>query len=102
MVNTKQVDEVKVEATTACTFSAHCDEMPDEHSWQEVTASPVKSILDMFRQEGAAQIVRRPYGRTFKLDGRASTPPHCNYVQFQAHVPTADLEGLLRISEVPL
>ena len=97
-IGTRQVGSVSVFDTVACGFSAYRDEWQDGSAWQNLVTSPVKTILDMFRQEGAASVVMQPWARVFKLDGKVTTPSLCNFVQFQAHIPKDSLEPLLRLS----
>ena len=98
IISTKQVDEVDVPETVSCTFAAFSDEWPDEASWKALVASPVRTILDLFRQDGVSMTVMRPWGRMFKLDGKVTSPVHANTVQFQAHVAKDSLDLLLRLS----
>ena len=97
-VNSRQVDNISIVDTVPCTFAAHADEWPGDTSWAELTASPVKTIAELFRQEGIQQPLRQPWARVFKLNGRVSTPEHCNYVQFQACTEKSTLPTLLRLS----
>ena len=97
-INSRQVDSIAIVDTVPCTFAAHADEWPDGKSWSELTASPVKTIAELFRLEGIQQPLRQPWARVFKLNGRMSTPEHCNYVQFQACTEKSTLPALLRVS----
>ena len=94
----KRVPEVHVAETVVCAFSSHQDEWPDQEAWDNLVSSPVKTILEQFRQDGDASMIRQPWGRIFKLDGKITAPSHCNFVQFQAHVPSESLPSLLRLS----
>ena len=58
----KAVDEVQVTDTVSCAFLAFSDEWPDRQSWQDLVSSPVKHILEQFRQEGTAISVMQPWG----------------------------------------
>ena len=97
-VSTKQVEEVQVPETVPCMFVAYSDEWQEEGAWKGLLDSPVRTVLHLFRQDGASLSIMRPWGRAFKLDGKLTSPQHATAVQFQAHVAKDSLEPLLRLS----
>ena len=94
----KQVDSVQVEDMVPCSFSAFADEWQDHTQWQSMTASPVKSLAELLKQEGMQHPIRQAWNRIFRWKGKPTTPSKCDFFQFQAFVPSALLETLLRVS----
>ena len=89
---------VNVTAMVQCSFHSFSDEFTTSPTWQDVTASPVKVLTDLFRQSGVPLPSVQPWARSFTYKGKPSTPGQCDAVQFNAMIFKDQLRQVLRAS----
>ena len=86
---------IDLSALVQCSFHAYQDDWHESPSWSEVTASPVKVLIDQFKQGGVSL---QPWARSFRLKGRSAVPSTCDAVQFNAMIPKNALPQVLKAS----
>ena len=94
----KDVEAIQLAATVPCTFHAFSDEWLDSPTWPQLTESPVKLLLEQFKQAGLALQSVQPWARIFKRNGKNTSPTLADSLQFNAVVPAELLTSLLRQS----
>ena len=97
-VDVRNVDRIDLAPTVPCTLQAHADEWDTSPSWQELTQSPVKLLLEQLKHSGISLPAVRPWARVFKLRGRPATPAVADFLQFNALIPAEVLQQLMRLS----
>eukprot|EP00439_Symbiodinium_sp_Y106_P041245 s380_g5.t1 len=69
--------------------------------WQLFTANPVRSVSERLRTSGSTVSLESPWGRSFRKEGRASTPGDCDSVQFHCRIQNSDLLQLSGVYITP-
>ena len=85
------------EAVCLC-FTVFRDEHSGTTSWQAFSSNPVRAVVDKLRESGVEISLEAPWGRSFRLDGKAAKPDDCDSVQFHCRVPRSELLPILRRS----
>ena len=85
------------EAVCAC-VSVFRDEFAAPHDWQAFTTNPVRAVVDKLRANESPAHLEAPWGRSYRLDSKPSSPSECNSIQFHCRVQRSGLLALLRLS----
>ena len=85
------------EAVCAC-VSVFQDELDGKQAWQLFTTNPVRAVVERLRASDSSASLEAPWGRSYRLDSKPSSPAECNSIQFHCRVQRAELLALLRLS----
>ena len=85
------------EAVCAC-VSVFRDEIDGNQAWQLFTTNPVRAVVERLRASDSSASLEAPWGRSYRLDSKPSSPADCNSIQFHCRVQRAELLALLRLS----
>ncbi|CAE7231259.1 unnamed protein product [Symbiodinium sp. CCMP2456] len=98
-VVTKHQSDVAVDLPEVfcCSFEAYGDEF-DGESWQALTASPVKTVQDIFRKAGIDKAFANPWGRQFFAGDKPTVPANAEKAVFQAKVDAKVVQQMLEVS----
>ena len=83
--------------TSVATFTAFQDHFP-ETVWQDIVASPAKTMLSLFEGEARKQAILGVWGHSYQRDGKSTKPHQASSIQFHARIVTSRLTELLRQS----
>ena len=76
-------DEISVEATSVLAFTAWRSETT-EQLWSDLCEGPLRALWKLFSIEPAKSVVTRPWGRSWRADGKPVESDHAE--SFQVHV----------------
>ena len=96
-ITVKDIAKVDLTDLVPCTFHTYLDELSAEPSWQDVVQSPVKLMLGQFRQLGILLPTAQPWARSFRSQGKPTTPALSDQV-FNAMIPKDQLPQALKAS----
>ena len=94
----KDVAQVDLAEMVPCTLQSYQDEWGQDPTWQDVTQSPVKLMVEQFKLQGIVLPAVQPWGRSYRQGGKPSTPTLCDSVQFNAMIPKTSLTSVLKVS----
>ena len=97
-IKLREGPSVSITSMVQCSFHAYSDEFSISPTWSDVTASPAKVLMDLFKQSGVLLLPVQPWARSFRFKGKPSTPAQCDAVQFNAMIPKDCLEKVLKSS----
>ena len=89
--------KVDLPAIAVCLFEAAAPDF-EPAQWARMCASPVRAVLDLFAESGAAQAFSAPWSRKFLLKDRPSTPQEADRLSFLAKVERGSLSNVLSVS----
>ena len=89
--------QVALPELCCCAFECFADEL-DSEQWQQLTQAPVRFVVDLFKKSGLDRPFTDPWGRSFSQGGKPALPAMADKLYFQARVPSAGIEQLLKLS----
>lgn len=91
------ITQVVCPNTSVVTFTTFEDHFP-ETVWQDIIASPAKTMLSLFEGEARKQAILGVWGHSYQKDGKPVKPQLASSVQIHARIVTNRLPELLRQS----
>ena len=89
--------QVDLPGIAVCAFEEHAMDF-DSLVWERLCQAPVRGVLDLFQEPGAAHAFNSPGSRKFTCMGKPAPPSSADCFSFLAKVDHSDLPAVLSCS----
>lgn len=96
-LSTKDAPQVQTLDVQVCIITLWANDFTKEQ-WQEIVSSPVKQTKQILDQDQLGDVIKNPWGRTFRQGRNPCSPADATSVQFHTEIMIKDLRRLLHRS----